>query len=48
MQSSVPNLLFTWEVKGKRRGYENDRLVLTNMKYEEIKEIEEQGFKEEV
>lgn len=47
VQSSVPNLPFSWEIKGKRRGYENDRLVLTDMKFEEIKEIEEQNFKEE-
>ena len=47
VQSSVPNLPFTWEIKGKRRGYENDRLTLTDMKFEEIKEIEEQNFKEE-
>lgn len=45
--SSVPNLPFSWEIKGKRRGYENDRLVLTDMKFEEIKEIEEQNSKEE-
>ena len=47
VQSSVPNLPFSWEIKGKRRGYENDRLVLTDMKFEEIKEIEEQNSKEE-
>lgn len=47
VQSSVPNLPFAWEIKGKRRGYENDRLTLTDMKFEEIKEIEEQNFKEE-
>lgn len=47
VQSSVPNLPFAWEIKGKRRGYENDRLILTDMKFEEIKEIEEQNFKEE-
>ncbi|WP_270331643.1 gp58-like family protein [Lactococcus lactis] len=47
VQSSVPDLPFTWEIKGKRRGYENDRLTLTDMKFEEIKEIEEQNFKEE-
>ncbi len=47
VQSSLPNLPFTWEIKGKRRGYENDRLVLTDMKFEEIKEIEEQNSKEE-
>lgn len=47
VQSSVPNLPFTWEIKGKRRGYESDRLILTDTKYEEIKEIEEQDLKEE-
>ncbi|KZK10191.1 Phage endopeptidase [Lactococcus cremoris] len=47
VKSSVANLPFTWEIKGKRRGYENDRLTLTDMKFEEIKEIEEQNFKEE-
>lgn len=47
VQSSVPNLPFTWEIKGKRRGYENDRLTLNDMKFEEVKEIEEQNFKEE-
>lgn len=47
VKSSVPNLPFAWEIKGKRRGYENDRLVLTDMKFEEIKEIEEQNSKEE-
>ncbi len=47
VQSSVPNLPFAWEIKGKRRGYENDRLTLTDMKFEEIKEIEERDLKEE-
>lgn len=47
VQSSVPNLLFVWEVKGKRRGYENNRLELNTMTFQELKEIEEQNFKEE-
>lgn len=47
VQSSVPNLPFVWEIKGKRRGYESDRLELTDMKFEEIKEIEEQDLKKE-
>ena len=28
VESSVPNLKFGWEIKAKRKGYENDRLVL--------------------
>ena len=28
VKSSVPQTKFTWEIKAKRRGYENDRLVI--------------------
>jgi len=28
VKSSNPNVEFTWEIKAKRRGYENDRLVI--------------------
>lgn len=47
VQSSVPKLSFVWEIKGKRRGYESNRLELNAMTFEELKEIEEQNFKEE-
>lgn len=47
VQSSVPNIPFAWEIKGKRRGYENDRLILTDMKFEEIKKLEERNILEE-
>lgn len=47
VQSSVPNLPFAWEIKGKRRGYEDDRLILTDMKFEEIKKLEERNILEE-
>ena len=45
VKSSVPNVKFAWEIKAKRRGYETDRLVLNDMTFEEVKEIEE--FKNE-
>lgn len=41
VKSSAPNLDFSWEIKAKRRGYEEDRLVLNDMTFEELKEIEE-------
>lgn len=47
VQSSVPNLSFVWEIKGKRRGYEKDRLVLADITYDEIEEIKEQKMQEE-
>ena len=47
VKSTVPYLPIGWEIKGKRRGYESDRLELTDMKFEKIKEIEEQKTNEE-
>lgn len=33
VQSDSPSAPFAWEIKAKRRGYENDRLVKTDMSY---------------
>ena len=35
VKSSIPNAQFAWEIKGKRRGYENVRLKeSTELKYD--------------
>jgi len=34
--SNIPNVKFAWEIKAKRRGYETDRLVKSEMKYEQL------------
>ena len=41
VKSDKPNANFAWELKAKRRGYEDDRLVKTNMTLDEVKKIEE-------
>lgn len=43
VKSSVPNIEFGWEIKAKRRGYENTRLELTDTTYEKLKEVVENG-----
>lgn len=39
VMSENPNTKFTWEIKAKRRGYENERLVDQNKSYKEIDEM---------
>lgn len=46
VKSSVPNIEFGWEIKAKRRGYENARLELTDTTYEKLKEVVENGDSE--
>lgn len=41
VKSDQPNAKFAWELKAKRRGYENNRLVKTDMTLSEVKNIEE-------
>jgi len=41
VKSDEPNAGFAWELKAKRRGYEDERLVKTNMTLDEVKKIEE-------
>ena len=41
VKSSVPHTPFAWELKAKRRGYEQSRLELCEMTLEELKKIEE-------
>lgn len=41
VKSDKPNADFAWELKAKRRGYEDNRLVKTNMTLDEVKKIEE-------
>jgi len=36
VHSNIPNVKFAWEIKAKRRGYETDRLVKSEMKYEQL------------
>ncbi|MCS8622430.1 phage tail protein [Lactiplantibacillus plantarum] len=43
VQSDVPNAKFAWEIKAKRRGYENNRLVKSAMSYQDVQNIEEKG-----
>ena len=39
VRSSKPNSPFAWELKGKRRGYENERLVNMNLDNKQIEQI---------
>ena len=41
VKSDKPNADFAWELKAKRRGYEDERLVKTDMMLDEVKKIEE-------
>jgi len=41
VKSDKPNADFAWELKAKRRGYEDERLVKTDMTLDEVKKIEE-------
>lgn len=41
VKSDQPNAKFAWELKAKRRGYENDRLVKTDMTLSDVQKIEE-------
>lgn len=43
VQSDSPNAKFSWEIKAKRRGYENNRLVKSTMSYQDVQNIEENG-----
>ncbi|WP_238326317.1 hypothetical protein [Lactiplantibacillus plantarum] len=43
VQSDIPNAKFAWEIKAKRRGYENNRLVKSTMSYQDVQNIEENG-----
>lgn len=40
VSSDIPDSSFGWELKGKRRGYESQRLVDTGKTYEDLKEME--------
>lgn len=41
VKSDQPNAKFAWELKAKRRGYEDNRLVKTKMTLSDVKNIEE-------
>ncbi len=41
VKSDQPNAKFSWELKAKRRGYENNRLVKTDMTLSDVQKIEE-------
>lgn len=41
VKSDQPNTAFTWEVKAKRRGYETDRLVKSNINTKDIAKMED-------
>lgn len=41
VKSDQPNAKFAWELKAKRRGYEDERLVKTDMTLDEVQKIEE-------
>ena len=41
VHSNIPNAKFVWEIKAKRRGYETDRLVKSEMKYEQLNKFHE-------
>lgn len=43
VKSDDPNANFAWELKAKRRGYENNRLVKTDMTLSEVQKIEEEA-----
>lgn len=40
VSSDVPKANFGWELKGKRRGYEDQRLVETEKNYQDLEEME--------
>ena len=40
VKSSAPNIAFGWELKAKRRGYEEDRLVLSETTFEDAQKME--------
>ncbi|GAN36480.1 putative uncharacterized protein [Lacticaseibacillus paracasei NRIC 1917] len=40
VSSNVPKANFGWELKGKRRGYEDQRLVETEKNYQDLEEME--------
>ncbi|TYC49603.1 hypothetical protein ESZ50_05515 [Weissella muntiaci] len=39
VKSDQPNASFAWELKGKRRGYEKERLMLTDLTYKEAEKL---------
>lgn len=41
VHSSLPNTTFAWEIKAKRKGYETDRLVLSDITFRQFKTFEE-------
>lgn len=41
VKSDQPNAKFAWELKAKRRGYEDERLVKTEMTLSDVQKIEE-------
>lgn len=41
IHSNISNAKFAWEIKAKRRGYETDRLVKSEMKYEQLNKFHE-------
>lgn len=43
VKSDEPNANFAWELKAKRRGYENNRLVKTDMTLSDVQKIEEEN-----
>lgn len=43
VKSDEPNAKFAWELKAKRRGYEDERLVKTDMTLSDVQKIEEEN-----
>lgn len=43
VKSDEPNANFAWELKAKRRGYEDNRLVKTDMTLSDVQKIEEEN-----
>ena len=43
VKSSKPNIEFSWEIKAKRKGYENHRLEITS---KEIPKVLVESYKE--
>ncbi|XEO93344.1 phage tail spike protein [Latilactobacillus sakei] len=41
VHSNISNAKFAWEIKAKRHGYETDRLVKSEMKYEQLNKLYE-------
>ena len=41
VHSSLPHTTFAWEIKAKRKGYETDRLVLSDITFRQFKTFEE-------